>query len=130
QPFLSFDDAGRLAEHVRALPGAGRTNGQRLERVAGLDAGPAASEIALERSERAIGGFPDGHRPRPNEHLRHTERVDRDPYHPWRGKWRRARGVVGRVRGPKKRFATIRPRSSSRSGWSTIARGWPRSASA
>src|SRR5436309_685655 len=39
QPLLALDHARRLAEEVRALPGTGHPHGQRLERIAGLDAG-------------------------------------------------------------------------------------------
>ena len=62
QPLLSLDDARRLAEQVRALFGARRPHGQRLERIARLDAGAAAGEVALERGERAVGRLAGGHR--------------------------------------------------------------------
>ena len=58
QPLLSLDDARRLAEEIRALPASPRrAHGQRLERIAGLDAGAAAGEVALERGERAVRGL-------------------------------------------------------------------------
>jgi len=62
QALFSFDDARRLAEEIRALLNARRAHRQRLERVAGLGAGAAAGEVALERGERAVGGLAGGHR--------------------------------------------------------------------
>src|SRR3954447_4214334 len=63
QALFSLDDARRLAEHVCPLLRPGCPHRERLERVAGLDAGAAAGEVALERGERAIGGLAGGHRP-------------------------------------------------------------------
>src|SRR5205823_2993246 len=51
----AFLDARRLAEEVGALPVERGDHRQRLERMAGLDAGPADAQVALERAERAIG---------------------------------------------------------------------------
>src|SRR5207245_10084918 len=63
QALFSFDDAGRLAVQVCALLLRPRSaHGQRLQRVAGLQAGAAAGEVALERGERAVGGLAGGHR--------------------------------------------------------------------
>src|SRR5262249_37521941 len=60
-PLLAFDHAGRLAEHIRELAGVPGRDGQRLERVAGLDAGAATTQVALERRERAVRRLPDRH---------------------------------------------------------------------
>src|SRR5439155_24924331 len=57
----AFLDARRLAEEVGALPVERGDHRQRLERMAGLDAGPADAQVALERAERAIGGTTPRH---------------------------------------------------------------------
>src|SRR5215218_9278301 len=54
QPLLALEHAGRLAVDVRALAGVGLDDGERLERVAGLDAGAADSVVALEGGDRAV----------------------------------------------------------------------------
>src|SRR5919202_1894058 len=53
-PLASLDRAGRLAEHVRALPLVRLHDRQRLERVPGFDAGAADAGVSLERPQRAV----------------------------------------------------------------------------
>src|SRR5207247_6213614 len=53
--------AGRLAEHVGALAGVRRPHGQRLQRIAGLEARPAARGVALQRGDRTVRRPADCH---------------------------------------------------------------------
>ena len=53
-PLEALVRARRLAVHVGGLPEVRVQDGERLERVPGLDAGTADGEVALERRERAV----------------------------------------------------------------------------
>src|SRR2546428_6745974 len=55
---LSLDDAGRLAVHVGPLAEMLVEYGERLERIARLDAGAADSQVSLQRGEGAVGRLP------------------------------------------------------------------------
>src|SRR4051794_31940464 len=61
KPFLALDNAGRLAEHKGPLAFVGLHDRQRLERIAGFDAGPADPIVTLKRSHRAIARAPARH---------------------------------------------------------------------
>src|SRR5581483_3482166 len=54
---LALELSRRLAEQVRALAGPALEHRPRAERVAGLDAAPAARVVALQRAEGAVAAL-------------------------------------------------------------------------
>ena len=56
----TLDDPRRLADDHRALARAAFEDGQRLERIARLDAGAADAVVPLQRGERPVAGASPG----------------------------------------------------------------------
>src|SRR5262249_33257420 len=59
---FALDDPRRLSVHIGTLAVPGRPDGERLEREARLDAGPAPRGVALQARKRAVGRLTGGHR--------------------------------------------------------------------
>ena len=118
-PLLALDDAGRLAVEVGALAAGGRAHRPRLEREAGLDAGPADGGVALERGERAIGA------PAGRHAASRVRRVLRGGAELLRGPRRRGRRPRSALRSRRRRgssTSTSTPITTARSSRSSASR--------